>query len=69
MSEQIRCPNCHCPHCPTVESRRAGSVLIRYRVCRFCLKRFRTRLTERMDGEVGQPTEQAAAPTATPPKQ
>ena len=39
----VRCPKCHCRHCPVLFVRHAGSVTIRKRKCRYSGKMFTER--------------------------
>lgn len=39
----VRCPSCHCRHCPVAYTRQQRNTTIRVRDCRYCGRRFRTK--------------------------
>lgn len=39
----IRCPSCHCRHCPVAYTRHQERVTTRVRDCRHCGRRFTTK--------------------------
>lgn len=41
----VRCPDCHCRHCPTRTTRHTQTMTIRERVCRHCGRLFYSRET------------------------
>lgn len=41
--EGVRCPACHCRHCPVRYTIHRGKYTIRVRACRHCGKEMRTR--------------------------